>query len=323
MPIPSSSMRGVLSRIGATMASAAALATAQPTTANVNITATTVAAPGFQGVYGSGKYRQYQVAGTYNWTCPANVYWVRARVVGAGGAGVQGGVGGAGGGGGFAMGLCAVTPGVTYTVIVGAGGATAGAAGGTSSFGAFLTATGGLGGATRTGGAGSGGDFQSTGGNGGTGVGAGGGASASQLGDGGNGAGSGGAGGGGGGVGGNHATTAAGASAFGSTSDQTGSPDVVGARSSAAGTTNAINAPLRFPFDGFVGGGGAGSTGGNFGGVGAGSGANTTSNIGGGGGGGGVAGNSSGLGDGAPGGGGGSGPSQFGRGGVGVVVLEY
>ena len=69
----------------------------------------------------------YTSAGTYNWTCPANVTSVSVVCIGGGGGGNGGGngVGGAGGGGGGGLGYknnISVTPGQTYTVVVGGGG---------------------------------------------------------------------------------------------------------------------------------------------------------------------------------------------------------
>lgn len=87
----------------------------------------------------------YNVPGTYSWTCPAGVNFVNALCIGGGGAGfvVSGGTtGGGSGGGGGGLGWAnniAVTPGSTYTIVVGAGGAvttvgTAGTSGGNSYF---------------------------------------------------------------------------------------------------------------------------------------------------------------------------------------------
>jgi len=86
---------------------------------------------------------------------------VTVQVWGAGGGGGGGGCGG-GGGGGYGSQTISVTPGVSYPVVVGSGGAnglpseTDGTSGGTSSFGTTLiSATGGHGGASSgTGGAG-------------------------------------------------------------------------------------------------------------------------------------------------------------------------
>lgn len=86
-------------------------------------------------------------------TVPEGVNWVYVAAVGGGGSGRGGwySVGGGGGGGGGARGWCAVTPGGTVTVTVGAGGAGVSNndpphAGGTSSFGTCLSASGGTGG---------------------------------------------------------------------------------------------------------------------------------------------------------------------------------
>jgi len=98
----------------------------------------------------------YSAAGTYAFTVPAGVTRLRGRVWGGGGGGgptTANALGGSGGnGGGFAEGYFAVTPGQTITVTVGAAG-TAGVApsgvggnGGTTSIGAFVSATGGQGG---------------------------------------------------------------------------------------------------------------------------------------------------------------------------------
>jgi hypothetical protein len=87
---------------------------------------------------------------TQYWTCPVNVTQVRVTVVGGGGGGFSYGGGCcttvylSGGNGGVAIGLCTVTPGQTYSITIGAGGDAA-SSGLTSSFGSFLTATGGTG----------------------------------------------------------------------------------------------------------------------------------------------------------------------------------
>ena len=67
-------------------------------------------------------------AGSYSWTAPLNINSVSVQVWGGGGAGgslTTTGVTGGGGGGGYSKATFAVTPGATYTVVVGAG-ATAG-----------------------------------------------------------------------------------------------------------------------------------------------------------------------------------------------------
>ena len=70
----------------------------------------------------------YTSAGTYSWTCPSGVTSVSVVCIGGGGGGNGGGygVGGAGGGGGGGLGYknnISVTPGQSYTVVVGGGGA--------------------------------------------------------------------------------------------------------------------------------------------------------------------------------------------------------
>ena len=135
----------------------------------------------------------WSVAGTYPWTAPSkgtgaafDVTQLYATVVGAGGgapgastSGVRSS--GGGGSGGTAAGYVTVVPGQTYTIVVGSGGAgtaynTLANAGGTSSFGSAMQATGGAGGACISGscgggapGVGSGGQLNLTGSNGGDG----------------------------------------------------------------------------------------------------------------------------------------------------------
>lgn len=149
-----------------------------------------------QRLFGRGQYMVYAAAGTYTFTVPSGVRKLRVRCIGAGGSGgvvtdsnvrsttKYGATGGAGGG--YAEKTFAVTPGSTYTVTVGAGGAAVtrsttgysnGNAGGTTSFGAMCSATGGGAGtantvsgtlpASNSGGTGSGGDINLTGGTGG------------------------------------------------------------------------------------------------------------------------------------------------------------
>jgi hypothetical protein len=143
-----------------------------------------------QSFFGSNNVKVFLQSGTF--VVPANVSQIRVRVHGAGGSGgaVAGGgrnrVATGGGGGGLAIKTLNVTPGTSYTVTVGTGGArasangtNAGSAGGTSSFGSVCSATGGSGGAATasnaansaagaTGGTGSGGDLNYTGGGSGT-----------------------------------------------------------------------------------------------------------------------------------------------------------
>jgi len=73
---------------------------------------------------GSGVFGQesFTTPGTYSWTAPAGVYSVSVVCVGAGGTYSPGGGLGATGGGGGALAYAnniAVTPGNTYTVVVG------------------------------------------------------------------------------------------------------------------------------------------------------------------------------------------------------------
>ena len=98
------------------------------------------------------------------WTCPAGVTSVQVEAWGGGGGGAGAGgsgnlyTGGGGAGGNYARNTSVtVVPGTVYTVAVGAGGAAGGTSGtavnvttsngGTSSFGTFLYASGGVGGA--------------------------------------------------------------------------------------------------------------------------------------------------------------------------------
>ena len=83
---------------------------------------------------------------------PAKVYWLRVRLVGAGGGGGAGTAtygGGGGGAGGYAEGIIAVVPGQTIPVTVpgptpgGVPGGNNGLNGGTTSFGPYVSATGG------------------------------------------------------------------------------------------------------------------------------------------------------------------------------------
>ena len=96
----------------------------------------------------------YATPGTYNWTAPAGVTKARVRVWGGGGIGNAGYSSGqqasdcaGGGGGGYAESVISVTPGMSYNIIVGAGGDTNTFTGGNSSFnpqsGALVSANGG------------------------------------------------------------------------------------------------------------------------------------------------------------------------------------
>ncbi|MBB4313010.1 glycine-rich domain-containing protein [Roseospira marina] len=292
---------------------------------------------GYIGLFGAGRWTVFVEPGEYEWTVPTGVTQIRARVVGGGGGGCGGnttleytGTGGAGGG--YAHGVFTVTPGQTLIITVAAGGIggrentnTLPRAGGTSSVGALISATGGNPGVwitgsetPPTGGIGVGGDVQATGGGVAQGAGGGGGAG-SQLGDGGMARGSG----GGGVVHGSYAQ--AGGSAYGPGTTHPG-PNVLGDALSSA-TDNPLSQPLRFPFEAFTGRGGGGGTeqahrDGQSGGGGIRGGGN------GGHGGGGGAGNPSPAGVGGIGGGGGGNikPDKYakgGAGGPGLVVLEY
>lgn len=110
-----------------------------------------------------GNTPTYTTPGTYYWTCPEGVTSVKLTLASAGG-GASAGVANIRGGGGAQAGRAirrriTVTPGVTYTIVIGAGGnggATSGAAGvqgGTSSFSgpgfSTITLTGGLPGAAN------------------------------------------------------------------------------------------------------------------------------------------------------------------------------
>ncbi|WP_145185823.1 phage tail protein [Pseudomonas sp. URMO17WK12:I11] len=116
----------------------------------------------------------FSKAGIYQWQVPANVTRVLVELRGGGGSGAFGaaetGAGG-GGGGGICSRLCAVVPGDSINVTVGAGGRavdavnSAGRAGATSSFGTFCSATGGAAGLLINGaggGVGVGGDFNAS-----------------------------------------------------------------------------------------------------------------------------------------------------------------
>lgn len=124
-----------------------------------------------------GEMQVFTSSGTF--TVPDGVTRIRVRVVGGGGGGGRGSgtnAAAGGGAGGYAEGWYDVTPGSTYTVTVGAGGAGAtspgsgGSPGGTTSFGALLSATGGSGQspleAGGSGGSGAGGQVNAGGGDG-------------------------------------------------------------------------------------------------------------------------------------------------------------
>lgn len=284
MPIPSSSNRGVLGRIGSMRAGDASAST---TSSPALVTASTIAPLGWLGVFNTGRYLTFLSSGTF--TAPISGYY-RVRVLGAGG---SGGIDLArttgGGGGGFAMGLVWLNQGQTVSVTVGKGGVTtsySGVAGGASSFGAHMSATGGAGGVSSdsvtplgaVGGIGSGGSLINASGGrsgaieGGSLVATGGGGAGSQLGNGGDsgsvlpGSGSSAATGGGavGGVSsgnitpGTIAIATGGAGVGGISNAQFGGCDLQSAAAAATvnGVVNSSGAVLRFPGDGFAGGGG-------------------------------------------------------------------
>lgn len=121
------------------------------------------------------------------WTCPRGISTVTVRIFGAGGSGGNGysNYGGGGGGGGhMSYKRLNVVPGTGYPITIGAPPTSYGQNGGTSSFGALLSANGGSAGATYNGGSGGsgGGSVQvSTGGTGGNGSYGGGGGSAGTF----------------------------------------------------------------------------------------------------------------------------------------------
>jgi hypothetical protein len=132
----------------------------------------------FSGVFGNGQIEIFPTSRTF--TVPLGVANVRVRLWGAGGGGSNNG----GGGAGFAMKVVDVSTVSSVAVTVGATGNQV--SGGTSSFGAFVSATGGAGGVTAPfpGGTGVGGDVNYVGGTGNQGAGG----AANLFGNGGNGA---------------------------------------------------------------------------------------------------------------------------------------
>lgn len=104
----------------------------------------------------------YTVPGTYSFKVPGCASYICIEAWSGGGSGgtdaASGCSGGGGGGGAYGQQCYTVTPGATYSVVVGAGGNAsyggAGSAGGNSSFGTLMTVTGGTGGAAGCGGTG-------------------------------------------------------------------------------------------------------------------------------------------------------------------------
>ena len=106
------------------------------------------------GVFGTGQVQMFFTSGS--WTVPTGISRVRARVWGGGGYNQ-------GGGGGFSLKAVYDLTGVTsIAVTVGAGGNSTTTTGGTSSFGSYCSATGGV--SLSSGGSGSGGDINYSGG---------------------------------------------------------------------------------------------------------------------------------------------------------------
>lgn len=192
--------------------------------------------------------------GTFAWTCPPGISSVNVICVGGGGSGGNGGFGGSGGGGG-GLGYrnnISVTPGVTYAVFAGTGGAQTiygqGNAGGDSYFISTATVKGG------GGGAGSQGLTYSSGGSGGTYTGTGGGnggAGGAAVGSGSNDSGGGG---GAGGYAGN-----GGAGAAGAYSSPTAGGNAATGSGGGGGGSNGIDVPYGYSYAG--GGGGVGLSG--------------------------------------------------------------
>lgn len=121
------------------------------------------------GTFGSGATRWFTASGSF--VVPDDVSSVRVRLWGGGAAGGGGSQTSGGGGGGFALKvISSLTSGDSIPVTVGAGGqSNAGFNGGTSSFGSYVSATGGTGANDRTngnhvGGTGIGGDINASGG---------------------------------------------------------------------------------------------------------------------------------------------------------------
>ena len=98
------------------------------------------------GLYAHTVVSLYQTAGTFTWVCPAGVTLVKVETYGAGGGGkgisATTGYGGGGGSGGYSTtSNQAVTPGLSYTIIVGAGGAGSSGNGGNGTASVFKYST--------------------------------------------------------------------------------------------------------------------------------------------------------------------------------------
>lgn len=107
-----------------------------------NLNATTTFVATCLGQCSANKY-VYSYSGKY--TVPQGVNSITVEVWGGGGGGAStynGGGGGGGGGGGYGKQTVSVVPGTTYNITIGKGGS-AGSAGGTTSFGSVINATGG------------------------------------------------------------------------------------------------------------------------------------------------------------------------------------
>ena len=97
------------------------------------------------GTSGLNGYSRVIFASSGSWTVPGGVTRCVVSVIGGGGGGSAGGSAAGGRGGAAIAYVTGLTPGASTTITVGAGGALS-TAGGTSSFGAFVSATGGAGG---------------------------------------------------------------------------------------------------------------------------------------------------------------------------------
>ena len=99
----------------------------QPEVTRIQKTLTFVKPSVFKTIGSNQEFLSYTAAGTYSWTAPQNVTSVIVDTYGAGGGGGGAlgndvGSGTGGGGGGYSRSTVTVTPGTTYTIVVGAGG---------------------------------------------------------------------------------------------------------------------------------------------------------------------------------------------------------